>query len=81
MDFKEQASEALKLIARDMQMVGLVDGIVDEPLGGADNEPLEMAHHLKTVILDALAELSTLDPQTRIEQRIDKFCSTGVVVE
>ena len=80
-DFKEQAAEALKLTARDMQMVGLVDGIVDEPLGGAHNDHLEMAHHLKTVILDALAELSALDPQTRIDQRIDKFCSMGVVVE
>lgn len=80
-DFKEQAAEALKLTARDMHLVGLVDGIVDEPLGRAHNDHLEMAHHLKTVIIDALAELSTLDPQTRIEQRIEKFCSMGVVVE
>ena len=80
-DFKEQAAEALKLTARDMHLVGLVDGIVDEPLGGAHNDHLEMAHHLKNVILDALTELNTLDPQTRIEQRIEKFCNMGVVVE
>jgi acetyl-CoA carboxylase carboxyl transferase subunit alpha len=40
-----------------------------------------MAHHLKTVIINALTELSALDPQTRIEQRIEKFCNMGVVVE
>lgn len=80
-DFKEQAAEALKLTARDMHLVGLVDGIVDEPLGGAHNDHLAMAHHLKTVILDALAELGTLDPQTRVAQRIEKFCSMGVVLE
>ena len=80
-DFKEQAAEAMKLTARDMQLNKLVDGIVDEPLGGAHNDHLEMAHHLKSVILDALTELSALDPQTRIEQRIEKFCSMGVVLE
>lgn len=80
-DFKEQAAEALKLTARDMHLVGLVDGIVDEPLGGAHNDHLSMAHHLKTVILGALAELGALDPQTRVAQRIEKFCSMGVVVE
>ncbi len=80
-EFKEQAAEALKLTARDMQATALVDGIIDEPLGGAHNDHQEMAHHLKEVILDALAEVSALDPQARIEQRIDKFCSMGVVVE
>lgn len=80
-NFKEQAAEALKLTARDMQAARLVDGIVDEPLGGAHNDHQEMAHHLKSVILDALAQVSAIDPQERIEQRIDKFCSMGVVVE
>ena len=80
-DFKEQAAEALKLTARDMQLVGLVDGIVNEPLGGAHNDHQAMAYHLKDVILKALSELTPLDPQQRIDRRIDKFCSMGVVVE
>ena len=80
-DFKEQAAEALKLTARDMKTAQLVDGIVDEPLGGAHNDHYEMANHLKTVILDTLAELNALTPDERINQRIDKFCAMGVVVE
>jgi len=80
-DFKEQAAEALKLTARDMQAAKLVDGIVDEPLGGAHNDHSEMANHLKNVILDTLAELNALTPDERINQRIDKFCAMGVVVE
>ncbi|MBC3785267.1 acetyl-CoA carboxylase carboxyltransferase subunit alpha [Spirosoma utsteinense] len=80
-DFKEQAAEAMKLTARDMQAARLVDGIVEEPLGGAHNDHLQMANKLKTVIIDTLAELNALDPQERIDQRIDKFCSMGVVVE
>ncbi len=80
-NFKEQAAEAMKLTARDMKLNRLVDEIVEEPIGGAHNDHQAMAGHLKTVILDALAELSALDPQERIDQRIEKFCSMGVVVE
>ncbi|WP_080239363.1 acetyl-CoA carboxylase carboxyltransferase subunit alpha [Spirosoma rigui] len=80
-DFKEQAAEAMKLTARDMEAAKLVDGIVDEPLGGAHNDHLQMANHLKSVILDTLSELSAIDPQVRIDQRIEKFCSMGVVLE
>lgn len=80
-NFKEQAAEAMKLTARDMQLNKLIDAIVEEPDGGAHNDHQAMANQLKTVILDALAELSAIDPQERIEQRIDKFCSMGVVVE
>jgi acetyl-CoA carboxylase carboxyl transferase subunit alpha len=80
-NFKEQAAEAMKLTARDMKLNKLVDEIVEEPLGGAHNDHQEMANHLKDVILKALDELSAIDPQERINQRIDKFCDMGVVLE
>jgi len=80
-DFKEQAAEAMKLTARDMELYKLVDGIVEEPIGGAHNDHQQMAYQLKNVILEALAELNAIDPQERINQRIDKFCSMGVVLE
>ncbi len=80
-DFKEQAAEAMKLTARDMKLNKLVDEIVEEPIGGAHNDHQEMANHLKEVILKIIAELSAIDPQERISQRIDKFCDMGVVVE
>ena len=80
-DFKEQAAEAMKLTARDMKMNKLVDEIVEEPLGGAHNDHQAMANHLKEVILDTIDELNAIDPQERINQRIDKFCDMGVVLE
>jgi acetyl-CoA carboxylase carboxyl transferase subunit alpha len=80
-DFKEQAAEAMKVTAKDMTTFKLVDGIVDEPLGGAHNDHQAMAQHLKETILNLLNELNAIDPQERINQRIDKFCSMGVVVE
>jgi acetyl-CoA carboxylase carboxyl transferase subunit alpha len=40
-----------------------------------------MSKTIKEVILAALKELDKIKPEKRIEQRIDKFCSMGVVVE
>jgi acetyl-CoA carboxylase carboxyl transferase subunit alpha len=64
-----------------MQKNGLVDGIIEEPLGGAHKDMKTMAKTLKATILDALKELDKIKPEKRIEQRIDKFCSMGVFVE
>lgn len=80
-DYKEQAAEALKLTAKDMKANGLVDDIIPEPLGGAHKDLKLMARTIKQVILKALKELDKVKPEKRIEQRIEKFCSMGVVVE
>lgn len=80
-NFKEQAAEAMKITANDMQMAGLVDGIVEEPLGGAHLDHKGMAQNLKKVILENIHELQQLSPEERINQRIDKFCSMGVFTE
>lgn len=80
-DYKEQAAEALKLTAKDMKANGLIDDIIPEPLGGAHKDLKIMSKTIKDVILKALKELDKIKPEKRIEQRIDKFCSMGVVVE
>ena len=80
-NFKEQAAEALKLTAKDMESARLVDGIVQEPLGGAHLNHEMMAATLKKTILATLAELNQLSPEERINQRIEKFCAMGVYTE
>lgn len=80
-EYKEQAAEALKLTARDMERNGMVDGIIEEPIGGAHTDPAEMAVRLKQVILETITELEAIPAEERIQQRIEKFCSMGVVVE
>jgi acetyl-CoA carboxylase carboxyl transferase subunit alpha len=80
-DYKEQAAEALKLTATDMQKAGLVDGIIKEPLGGAHTDPDAMIKTLKKTIIKTLDELAALPSEERILQRIDKFSAMGVVVE
>lgn len=80
-DFKEQAAMSLKLTADDMMAQKLIDGIIKEPLGGAHNNPEEMFATVKAEIQNHLAVLDKLKADKRVEQRIDKFCSMGVVVE
>jgi acetyl-CoA carboxylase carboxyl transferase subunit alpha len=80
-DYKEQAAELLKLTAKDMSALKLVDGIVDEPLGGAHTDVKWMATEVKRVILETTRELQKLSPDERIQKRIEKFCSMGVVME
>lgn len=80
-DYKERAADALKLTAEDMFKNKLIDGIVKEPMGGAHHDPATIIETVKNQILKDLAELSKLDVQKRIEQRIDKFSAMGVVVE
>jgi len=80
-DYKEQAAELLKLTGKDMLELKLIDGIVKEPVGGAHNDVKWMAGEIKKVILEQFRSLASIDPQQRIQQRIDKFCAMGVVKE
>lgn len=80
-DYKEQAAEVLKLTAKDMLGNKLIDGIIQEPLGGAHTDVKAIAAEVKKVILETFHALNALSPQDRITQRIEKFCSMGVVKE
>ena len=76
-DFKETAAEALKLTADHMADFGLIDGIVEEPLGGAHNDPDGMAATLSVHIRNELGMLKELTPEERINNRIEKYNSMG----
>lgn len=78
-DFKEQAAELLKLTGKDMLALKLIDGIVNEPLGGAHTDVKWMSLEIKRAILENNKALLKLTPEQRITQRIDKFCAMGVV--
>lgn len=76
---KEKAAEALKLTASDMSKNGLVDGVIAEPVGGAHRNHSETFANVKKEIVKHLKELSKLSAEDRINQRIEKFASMGVV--
>lgn len=78
-NFKEKAAEALKLTSHDMSKHGLIDGVIPEPLGGAHRHPEEVFATVKEEILKHLKDLRKLNPQKRIDERIEKFSAMGVV--
>jgi acetyl-CoA carboxylase carboxyl transferase subunit alpha len=80
-DNKERAADALKLTAIDMNKLKLIDGIVQEPVGGAHSNPGEMFGTVKAEIIKHLGVLNGLSPEERVKRRIDKFCSMGVYKE
>jgi acetyl-CoA carboxylase carboxyl transferase subunit alpha len=80
-NFKERAAEQLKLTSEDMNSFGLVDGVIPEPVGGAHSQPEEMAAILKAYLVSTLEELKAIDPETRINQRIEKFSKMGFFEE
>ncbi len=80
-DFKEKAAEQLHLTATDMNSFKLIDGVINEPVGGAHTNPEEMAQTLKATILHHIEQLEVMDPAKRITARIDKFANMGVVKE
>ena len=80
-DYKQQAAEALKLTSEDMLKNKLIDNIIKEPEGGAHYNPEEIYDRVRETIIKDIKNLSKLDPQKRVEKRIEKFCSMGIINE
>ena len=80
-DYKQQAAEALKLTSEDMFENKLIDNVIKEPEGGAHYNPEEIYNRVRETIIKDIKNLSKLDSQKRIEKRIEKFCSMGVINE
>jgi acetyl-CoA carboxylase carboxyl transferase subunit alpha len=76
-----RAAEALKITARHLLELGLVDGIIPEPLGGAHNDVPAMAQTLKTHLLENLKQVQALSPAERLRTRYEKFRHFGAVSE
>jgi acetyl-CoA carboxylase carboxyl transferase subunit alpha len=80
-DFKEQAAEALKLTAPDLQQFGIIDRIVPEPTGGAHRAPIDMFETLKNIFVEELNKLMSKDLETLVQERREKFAGMGVWTE
>jgi len=76
-DKKETAAEQLRLTAKDMKGFGLVDEIVEEPVGGAHWDYAGAANILKGCLLKTLKEIETKSPDQRVNNRIEKYGKMG----
>lgn len=80
-DFKEKAAEELKLTSKHMSEFGLIDDVINEPMGAAHTHPEQMANTIRKYIEKNLKELAKLSPEERIDKRIAKFSQMGFYQE
>jgi acetyl-CoA carboxylase carboxyl transferase subunit alpha len=73
-----EAAEALKLTANHLKELGVVDGIVPEPQGGAHHDHAAAAGMLRKSIVDSLDTLAALPTAKLLSARYDKFRAMGV---
>lgn len=73
-----QAAESLKVSAKDLMELGVIDEIIEEPLGGAHRNHKQAAENVKAAILRHLAELDRLPSEDLTRMRINKFARIGV---
>ena len=74
----QDAAQAMGITARRLQSLGLIDNIIQEPMGGAHRSPDEMAQALKSTILTQLDELQTKELGSMMQERFDKLMSYGI---
>lgn len=77
-EYKEQAAEALKLTAKDMKRMKLVDQIIKEPLGGAHTDREKTFLTVRDAIIKSYEELKNLSPKDLVKQRMEKYNDMGV---
>ena len=73
-----EAAEILKLTATDVLELGVIDGLIEEPLGGAHRDPDITARALRDTVLGAFDELSHETDESLLAKRLEKYADIGV---
>ena len=73
----EEAAEALKLTAPDLLKLGVIDGIIPEPTGGAHRDPLAAGENLKRSVVENLQVLEKTPVSILLDRRLEKYSSMG----
>ncbi len=78
---KEIAAESLKITAADLKSFGIADEVIMEPKGGAHNDREAVISSLDEAVKRHLDELQSMDGQTLMDDRYDKYMNIGVFTE
>ena len=76
-DKAADAAETMGITAARLKSLGLVDKVVNEPVGGAHRDYRAMAQSLKRALTDSLRQVADLTPAQLVEQRLEKLMSYG----
>jgi len=75
--YNAQAAEAMKITAKSLLELGIIDEIIPEPLGGAHTDYVTTAETVKTALLKYLKKMTSLSASKLIARRFDKFSAMG----
>ncbi|MBR5414864.1 MAG: acetyl-CoA carboxylase carboxyltransferase subunit alpha [Thermoguttaceae bacterium] len=76
--FKDKAAEALKFTSSDLLKLGVIDKVIEEPLGGAHRDPRLMASKLKQYLRSQIRALSRVPTEKLLDARYKRFRDFGV---
>lgn len=72
-----EAADSMMVTAKDLKQMGIADTIMPEPIGGTHQDYDKSAETLKDAILESFSDLNKIDPDKRIENRIEKYEKMG----
>ena len=75
--YAQEAAAALKITAQDLKGLKLIDGIIDEPVGGAHRYREETIHNVGLTVDKALKDLMPWDGKKLLKKRREKFLAFG----
>jgi acetyl-CoA carboxylase carboxyl transferase subunit alpha len=75
------AARALKLTSKDLLRLGIIDRIINEPIGGAQNDPKRMVRIVKRYISDAIGRLGKYSGEELLLKRAEKFENMGSFIK
>jgi acetyl-CoA carboxylase carboxyl transferase subunit alpha len=76
-DKAQEAADALGITAHRLKALGMIDKIVNEPVGGAHRDPKQMAAFLKRALTEAYRQVSDLKVKELLERRYERLQSYG----
>ncbi|HBE68383.1 MAG TPA: acetyl-CoA carboxylase carboxyl transferase subunit alpha [Planctomycetaceae bacterium] len=76
-----KAADALRFTSTHLQELGVIDDVLEEPLGGAHRDHHKMAARMKSYLLSTLADLTSQTTEELIDARYEKFRAMGVFLD
>lgn len=76
-----EAAESLCLTSKNLLKLGMIEGIISEPSGGAHHNPMEMAESVSLTICKQLSALESIPPEERVKQRYARLRKIGAFTE
>ena len=80
-EHKDKAAQALKMTSRDLSSFGVIEDIIEEPLGGAHRDHQLAAVHMKQYLKSQLRTLTKIPTESLVEQRYQRFREMGIYLE